>query len=252
MRHPISDCGVLNRLLGRICVLSLLVVQGIPAEGVNGQAQSAKKRSFELRRGKAAVQSYCLTCHSLTAITDVRLTAVEWDEILDDMVEMGMVIPADKRKIVYDYLVSEYKRMPLNSQSSRKKANQSVSRDTLGEEIHLVRESPNAIAAGQKIYQDFGCDNCHKLQGRGGAGMSGPELGNVGAILGQELIRKKLRNPRAFYAAGFKQKFDQNTMPLYELTEQELDRVARFLSEKKEAGWETPAATLPDGTRLNP
>ena len=78
------------------------------------------------------------------------------------------------------------------------------------------------VSPGAAVFQTKGCMNCHALQGTGGT--FGPALDRIGAGMSKEEIGKYVRNPKGV---------DPNSkMPPQKdnLTERELDEVAKFLA----------------------
>jgi nitric oxide reductase subunit C len=81
------------------------------------------------------------------------------------------------------------------------------------------------VSPGAAVFQTKGCMNCHSLKGTGGT--FGPALDKVGAGMSAEEIEKYVRNPKDI---------DPNSkMPPQKnnLSERELDEVARFLATLK-------------------
>ncbi|MFV0304061.1 MAG: c-type cytochrome [Moheibacter sp.] len=86
-----------------------------------------------------------------------------------------------------------------------------------------VNESDTDIAVGKQIWQDNNCHTCHQLYGLGG--YLGPDLTNVVAKEGYtpKHIKSIVKN-------GIFQ------MPAFDLTEQELDELVKFLNEANRSG----------------
>ncbi len=78
--------------------------------------------------------------------------------------------------------------------------------------------------------------------------MKGPELGNAGSVLSRREILTKLEDPRVFYADGFKENHEENTMPLYDLTVGELDALADYLGSLRDGKVHTPRAIVPQAS----
>jgi nitric oxide reductase subunit C len=81
------------------------------------------------------------------------------------------------------------------------------------------------VSAGAAVFQTKGCMNCHSLRGTGGR--VGPRLDTVGAGLTKEQIESYIQNPRAVSPAAMMPPQKGN------LSERELDEVARFLAALK-------------------
>ncbi len=78
------------------------------------------------------------------------------------------------------------------------------------------------VSPGAAVFQTKGCMNCHSLQGTGGR--FGPALDTIGAGMSKEAIETYVRNPRGVNP--------NSKMPSQRdnLTDRELDEVARFLA----------------------
>ena len=237
------------------------VVQGICGEG-------DVSRSKTSRIGRATVQSYCLPCHSMSAVTDVRLSPQEWREIIEEMVELEAEIPPQKREIIYRYLVENFSTASTQpdaapSSLERSSGSPDAARSAPAGERGTAEESDAAsaegtiaagdpvaaggpVAMGRRIYEDFGCDNCHTIDRIGAKGLQGPELGNAGAVLSRQEILAKLEDPRVFYADGYQDKYEENAMPLYDLTSDEIDALTAFLGSLRDGKLHTPRAILPE------
>jgi nitric oxide reductase subunit C len=77
------------------------------------------------------------------------------------------------------------------------------------------------VSPGAAVFQTKGCMNCHSLHGTGGT--VGPALDDVGRHKTMEEIEHFVRNPKAFDPKA-------KMPPQKELTDRELEEVARFLS----------------------
>ncbi|MEW6719812.1 MAG: c-type cytochrome [Thermodesulfobacteriota bacterium] len=81
------------------------------------------------------------------------------------------------------------------------------------------------VSPGAAVFQTKGCMNCHSLRGTGGT--VGPKLDGIGGGMTEEQIRAYVRDPKSVEPTA--------TMPAQKdnLTERELEEVARFLSTLK-------------------
>ena len=77
------------------------------------------------------------------------------------------------------------------------------------------------VSPGAAVFQSKGCMNCHSLHGTGGT--FGPALDTIGRSLSMEQIEHYVRNPKSV---------DPNAKmpPQKELSDRELEEVAKFLS----------------------
>jgi len=81
------------------------------------------------------------------------------------------------------------------------------------------------VSPGAAVFQTKGCMNCHSLRGTGGT--FGPALDKIGATLSAEEIGKYVRNPKSVNPDAKMPSQKDN------LSERELDEVARFLATLK-------------------
>ncbi len=94
----------------------------------------------------------------------------------------------------------------------------SKKRLTRGEEILVAAV---AVSPGAAVFKSRGCMNCHSLHGEGGN--FGPPVDHVGRKLTLEQIERYIKNPKSI---------NSNAMmpPQKELSEKELEEVAKFLA----------------------
>jgi len=81
------------------------------------------------------------------------------------------------------------------------------------------------VSPGAAVFQTKGCMNCHSLRGTGGT--FGPALDKVGARKSAEEIEKYVKNPKSINPGSKMPPQKDN------LSERELDEVARFLATLK-------------------
>ncbi len=85
----------------------------------------------------------------------------------------------------------------------------------------------DTVADGKKVYEKYGCGNCHAIGGKGGN--SGPDLSKVGAEAKHDIkfFTEKVKNPKASNP--------DSTMPGYEdsIKGKDLTNIAAFLKSLK-------------------
>jgi competence ComEA-like helix-hairpin-helix protein len=59
---------------------------------------------------KLTVQSVCSQCHSLSFITNARLTKADWEYVVTDMIGRGAPLMEDEISSVIDYLAANFPR----------------------------------------------------------------------------------------------------------------------------------------------
>lgn len=92
---------------------------------------------------------------------------------------------------------------------------------TRGEEIMVAKVG---VSAGAAVYKAKGCMNCHSLHGEGGT--FGPKHDHVGNKMTQEQIEHYIKDPKSVNPKAM-------MPPQIELSEQELEEVAKFLAGMK-------------------
>jgi nitric oxide reductase subunit C len=80
------------------------------------------------------------------------------------------------------------------------------------------------VSPGAAVFKSKGCMNCHALQGAGGT--FGPALDTIGGKMSADKIVKYIRDPKSMNP-------DAMMPPQTELSERELDEVAKFLENLK-------------------
>ncbi|RME85866.1 MAG: hypothetical protein D6775_01650 [Caldilineae bacterium] len=109
--------------------------------------------------------------------------------------------------------------------------------------------SPELIAAGETVYNDFECYNCHKIGGKGGVKRRGPALDNVGGVLSADLVREKILDPTVFIAEGFEREYDKGVMPdtySVQMAPDSVDALVAYLMSLQDSSVETPRPLDPD------
>ncbi|MCL5263941.1 MAG: cytochrome c [Chloroflexi bacterium] len=84
--------------------------------------------------------------------------------------------------------------------------------------------SSGAASAGQMLVRQKGCLSCHRIDGQGATG-PGPDLSKVGKRIGNDLLTRRLINPRDVNPSS--------TMPATPLTDSERDSIVEYLSTLK-------------------
>jgi len=80
------------------------------------------------------------------------------------------------------------------------------------------------VSPGAAVFQTKGCMNCHSFKGTGGT--FGPAMDTVGKKLSQEQIARYVRDPKGVNPKSM-------MPPQKELSDRELEEVAKFLSNLK-------------------
>lgn len=103
--------------------------------------------------------------------------------------------------------------------------------------------SGDLIARGMEVYELHECYNCHKIGGKGSVKKRGPVLDNIGNLLTQEDIKKKVFDPTYLYADGFEKEHKKKQMPdKYKelMSDEEVTALAAYLATLKNPAVETP------------
>jgi hypothetical protein len=58
--------------------------------------------------GKALVQERCTECHTLSRVQNTGRTSAGWTNVVDAMIKQGVVLNADEKVAVIDYLAKTY------------------------------------------------------------------------------------------------------------------------------------------------
>jgi len=100
----------------------------------------------------------------------------------------------------------------------------------------------DVLKLGEEQWQLQECYNCHKLKGEGGK-KRGPELDNIGTLLPQDEIARKILDPKAYKAEGFDAEYEKGKMPdkYKDLMEpKDVQALAAWLSTFKNTSVNTP------------
>lgn len=103
--------------------------------------------------------------------------------------------------------------------------------------------SGDIIARGMEVYDLHECYNCHKIGGKGSVKKRGPVMDNIGNLLTQEDIKKKVFDPTYLYAEGFEKEHKKKQMPdKYKelMSDEEVTALAAYLATLKNPAVETP------------
>ncbi len=103
--------------------------------------------------------------------------------------------------------------------------------------------SGDIIARGMEVYDLHECYNCHKIGGKGSVKKRGPVLDNIGNLLTQEDVKKKIFDPTYLYADGFEKEHKKKQMPdKYKelMSDEEVNALAAYLATLKNPAVETP------------
>jgi mono/diheme cytochrome c family protein len=103
--------------------------------------------------------------------------------------------------------------------------------------------SGDIIARGMEVYDLHECYNCHKIGGKGSVKKRGPVLDNIGNLLTQEDIKKKVFDPTYLYADGFEKEHKKKQMPdKYKelMSDEEVTALAAYLATLKNPAVQTP------------
>lgn len=99
------------------------------------------------------------------------------------------------------------------------------------------------VAYGEDVYDLYECYNCHKIGGKGGVKKRGPHLDNIGNEGTVAELKKKILEPKAFMAEGFKKEFKKGMMPdKYPelMTDEEIDALVAYLATLTDTSVKTP------------
>ncbi len=101
----------------------------------------------------------------------------------------------------------------------------------------------DVVARGMEVYDLQECYNCHKIGGKGSVKKRGPILDNIGNLLTQDDIKKKVFDPGYLYADGFEKEHKKGLMPdKYKelMTDEEVSALAAYLATLKNGSADTP------------
>lgn len=155
------------------------------ALGFFGAVMSVHAQTLPEGTGKAAFERICGACHSVNVATSQRMTRVQWNAVVNDMVSRGAQGTSGEFESVVNYLSINFGKgnvSPTGGGQPPEAAEQ------------LAPLSRQEIAAAKKLIQTNGCLSCHRI-GEAGSYI-GPDLNEVGSNLSADQILHALASPK--------------------------------------------------------
>jgi cytochrome c553 len=106
----------------------------------------------------------------------------------------------------------------------------------------MAAASGDILKIGEEQWQLQECYNCHKLRGEGGK-KRGPELDNIGNLMGIDDIKLKIIDPKSWMAEGYEKDWEKGKMPdKYKdlMEEKDIVALATWLATFKDTSVKTP------------
>lgn len=196
----------------------------------------ADKLSENVIAGKRAFEKYnCNDCHTILGFG--AYYAPDLTKVIQRIGEDGSKYRIKNPEKAFE---NSWRKMPKQNISDAEVENLILFFKWVGEinngnwppqdsKQHLTRGEERMVAAvtvlpGAAVFKSRGCMNCHSLHGEGGD--FGPALDHIGRKLTLEQIEHYIKNPKSI---------NPNAMmpPQKELSEKELEEVAKFLANLK-------------------
>lgn len=89
----------LQRLLAVVMILSIVWVAAC-----GGEATDVVEEVDIMTEGAALLEDRCDECHDLERVTSASMTRAEWQETVEEMVELGAELNAEEQEILVAYL----------------------------------------------------------------------------------------------------------------------------------------------------
>jgi len=202
-----------------------------------GALANVDKLSDQVVAGKRAFEKYnCNDCHTILGFGGYY--APDLTKVVQRVGEEGIRYRVKSPELAF---ANSPRKMPQQNLSDREITDlvaffkwvgeinnndwppqDSKKRLSRGEQMMVAKVG---VSPGAAVFQTKGCMNCHSLQGTGGT--FGPALDKVGAGMSAEEIGKYVRNPKGVNPGSKMPPQKDN------LSERELDEVARFLATLK-------------------
>ena len=87
----------------------------------------------------------CVRCHPSEKIVEGRRYPAQWDQVIEQMIARGATGTEDELDIVYDYLVTEYGRVAINSATA----------DEIAQVLHLEQGVAETIVQQRRTQGAF-------------------------------------------------------------------------------------------------
>src|SRR5437667_9030571 len=170
----------------------------------------------------------------------------------DPAVEMGKIVKIVKpkmetpeaRRARLEALLKKAEELQAKTETLQAKLEKLAPAPKPAVEVRTAAAGPtDLIARGKEVYELQECYNCHKIGGKGSVKKRGPELDNIGNLLTQDDIKKKVFNPGYLYADGFEKEHKKGLMPdKYKelMTDGEAHALAAHLATLKNPAVPTP------------
>jgi len=136
----------------------------------------------------------CVRCHNARPAEDY--TAKQWSVVMPHMREKAH-LTKQETLLVETFLASTL----------------------TWDKLDAVTTESSAGFSGESLYQQFGCQGCHKADDKGGG--IGPSLVSVVSVKGADFVMKKLTNPTFNNKAS--------AMPKYPMSDDQLRAITSYL-----------------------
>jgi competence protein ComEA len=112
---------------------------------IAGLATAARAQDLPEGKGKDTVETVCSQCHSLKRVTDSKLDAGEWKDLVNRMVENGAPLEADDLPVVIEYLAKNFpKSKPAETSAEKINVNKAAAKELVGA-LKLTAEEADAV-----------------------------------------------------------------------------------------------------------
>jgi cytochrome c5 len=80
------------------------VVSSAPASTTSSSSGSTTSAD-----GKTLLETRCTSCHTLAKVVNLKGTADQWKQVVDQMVQRGAVLSPDEETVLVQYLAANFK-----------------------------------------------------------------------------------------------------------------------------------------------
>ena len=165
-------------ILGFVCLAGQGAALGQFTQNRDMVKLDASSFPIEIGKGYRLFKVKCSGCHGLDISLKTNMSPERWTAEVKRMQAMASSRINDAQaKTITDFLIfDEANRKPPITQPAS-------------------ADGPETAPAGRALYYAQGCDACHSIGGKGGAG--GPPMGDVGTRLSSDQLMQRMHDRRA-------------------------------------------------------
>jgi len=88
-----------------VALLALAALLAVALVGCSASTTTPQTESGSASGGQALVEQKCTMCHPIDRVNEVKKDQAGWEETIGRMEQNGLVVTAEERQAILDYLV---------------------------------------------------------------------------------------------------------------------------------------------------